>query len=126
MSTLITICRENFAELKIICDKRASLVGELCSLTDNALCIQKEEYETNSMSIYVERNLGGIESTGLCKFYVQNTSDLFKCDNHKLSLNPSAIHKMDKIGSMKEYWRKTYNITEKEHRIVYTKENKKE
>jgi hypothetical protein len=34
--------------------------------------------------------------------------------------------KMMPIGSMKEFWRKSYNITEKEHRIVYTKENKKE
>ena len=30
------------------------------------------------------------------------------------------------IGSMKEFWRKSYNIIEKEHRIVYTKENKNE
>lgn len=126
LSTLITICRENFAELKIICDKRANLVGELCSLTDNALCIQREENEINSMTLYIERNLGGIESTGLCKFHVEDTSILFKCDKHKLRLNSSAQITMDKIGSMKEFWRKSYNITEKEHRIVYTKENKKE
>lgn len=126
LSTLITICRENFAELKIICDKRANLVGELCSLTDNALCIQREENEINSMTLYIERNLGGIESTGLCKFHVEDTSILFKCDKHKLRLNSSAQITMDKIGSMKEFWRKSFNITEKEHRIVYTKENKKE
>lgn len=126
LSTLITICRENFAELKIICDKRANLVGELCSLTDNALCIQREENEINSMTLYIERNLGGIESTGLCKFHVEDTSILFKCDKHKLRLNSSAQITMDKIGSMKEFWRKSYNIIEKEHRIVYTKENKKD
>lgn len=126
LSALITICRENLAELKIICDKRANLVGELCSLTDNALCIQREENEINSMTLYIERNLGGIESTGLCKLHVKDTSKLFKCDKHKLRLNSSAQITMDKIGSMKEFWRKSYNITEKEHRVVPAKENKNE
>ncbi|MBQ8852945.1 MAG: hypothetical protein IJZ67_01405 [Alistipes sp.] len=126
LSTLITICRENFAELKIICDKRANLVGELCSLTDNALCIQREENEINSMTLYIERNLGGIESTGLCKLHVKDTSILFKCDKHKLRLNSSAQITMDKIGSMKEFWRKSYNITEKEHRTITIDNNMEE
>ena len=39
LSTLVTLCRQNYAELKIICDKRASLVGEFCSLSVYVLCI---------------------------------------------------------------------------------------
>lgn len=125
LSTLVTLCRQNYAELKIICDKRASLVGELCSLSDNVLCIYRDEADIDSLEVYMERNFGGIDSTGLAKYKISNTKGLFFCQNGKFAMNDKDI-KMMPIGSMKEFWRKSYNITEKEHRIVYTKENKKE
>lgn len=125
LSALVTLCRQNYAELKMICDKRASLVGELCSLSDNVLCIYKDEADIDSLEVYMERNFGGIDSTGLAKYKILKTNDLFFCKDGEFVMNNEHIEVIP-IGSMKEFWRKSYNITEKEHRIVYTKENKKE
>lgn len=125
LSTLVTLCRQNYAELKIICDKRASLVGELCSLSDNVLCIYRDEPDTDSLEVYVERNFGGIYSTGLAKYKISNTKGLFFCQNGKFAMNDKDI-KMMPIGSMKEFWRKSYNITEKRHRTIHSKEDKLE
>ena len=125
LSTLVTLCRQNYAELKIICDKRASLVGELCSLSDNVLCIYRDEADIDSLEVYMERNFGGIDSTGLAKYKILKTNDLFFCKDGEFVMNNEHIEVMP-IGSMKEFWRKSYNITGKEHRIVPTKENKNE
>ena len=123
LSTLVTLCRQNYAELKMICDKRASLVGELCSLSDNVLCIYRDEADTDSLEVYMERNFGGIDSTGLAKYKILKTNDLFFCKDGEFVMNDEHIEVMP-IGSMKEFWRKSYNITEKKHRTILNKGDK--
>lgn len=65
----------------------------------------------------MERNFGGIDSTGLVKYKISNTKGLFFCQNGKFAMNDKDIEIVP-IGSMKEYWRKYYNITENEHRTI--------
>lgn len=123
MSTLISLCRENYAELKMICDKKASVVDELCSLSDNVLCIKREEKDDDCMTVYLERNLGGVESTGLCRYEIEKPYSLFKCDGSGLAMNEQCVTPVN-IGSMKEFWRQTYNsITTKPRTVVF--ENRK-
>lgn len=113
LSALITLCRQNFAELKIICDKRANLVGELCSLSDNVLCIYRDEADIDNIIVYIERNFGGIHSSGLAKFIITVNEDLFICNDSGFFINENNIT-VHKVGSMKEYWRKTRNIVLKD------------
>lgn len=40
LTALVTLCRENDVELKILCDKKAGFIKELCSLADNVVCIE--------------------------------------------------------------------------------------
>lgn len=116
LSALITLCRQNYAELKMICDKRASMVGELCTLSDNVLCVYRDEADINKMIIYMERNFGGVHSSGLAKYRISDTNDLFYCENNELKLKEENIETTE-IASMKEYWRKTKNV------ILKNKEN---
>lgn len=116
LSTLITLCRQNFVELKMICDKRANLVGELCSLSDNVLCISREEDDIDNITVYMERNFGGIQSSGLAKYIISTTDELFTCSNRGISINANNIQ-TQKVASMKEYWRKTQNIILKKRNI---------
>ena len=103
--------------------KRASLVGELCSLSDNVLCIYRDEVDTDSLEVYMERNFGGIDLTGLAKYKILKTNDLFFCKDGEFVMNDEHIEVMP-IGSMKEFWRKSYNITEKKHRTILNKGDK--
>ncbi len=114
LSALVTLCRQNYAELKIICDKRANLVGELCSLSDNVICIYKNEDDINNLTIYMERNFGGIHSSGLAKYTISNINKLFIHSDNCFDINKQIIS-ANEIGSMKEYWRKTYNIIPQKH-----------
>lgn len=123
LSTLVSLCREKYAELKMICDKKAGIVDELCSLSDNVLCIKRDEADLGNATIYLERNLGGVESTGLGKYEIINTSKLFECDATGFKMNMAVVSPF-RIGSMKEFWRKSYNIIEKEHRTIPVQEDK--
>ena len=123
LSTLVSLCREKYTELKMICDKKAGIVDELCSLSDNVLCIKREESDLDKMTIYLERNLGGVESTGLGKFEIDNPSALFECNGSELKMNMSSV-KPYRIGSMKEFWRKSYNVIEQERRTISIQEDK--
>lgn len=123
LSTLVSLCREKYAELKMICDKKAGIVDELCSLSDNVLCIKRDEADLENATIYLERNLGGVESTGLGKYEIINTSKLFECDATGFKMNMAVVSPF-RIGSMKEFWRKSYNIIEKEHRTIPVQEDK--
>lgn len=73
----------------------------------------------------MERNFEGVDSIGLAKYKILKTNDLFFCKDGEFVMNDEHIEVL-LIGSMKEFWRKFYNITGKEHRIVPTKENKNE
>lgn len=116
LSTLITLCRQNFAELKMICDKRANLVGELCSLSDNVLCIYRDETDLDKITVYMERNFGGLHSSGLAKFLISLDDELFICNDGKFSINENNIQ-IQKVASMKEYWRETQNVILKKRNI---------
>lgn len=116
LSALINICRNNKVEIKILCDKRAALVNELCSLADNIICIQREEKDLNRMTCYIERCTHNLAPSEVFKMDIPDIETCFHCNYNckekKYSLDANNI-KSKKIGSMKEYWRKTINITQK-------------
>lgn len=135
LTALVTLCRENNVELQILCDKKAGLTKELCSLADNVICIQRDEEDYNQITLFVERFAEHISPSEIMQYKISNVSELFICkkdillnaDFSKLDNDKSkcpdksekteaddtitrAKVKYGRIGSMKKYWRKRYDV----------------
>lgn len=135
LTALVTLCRENNIELQILCDKKAGLTKELCSLADNVVCIQRDEEDYNKITLFVERFAEHISPSEIMQYQINNVSELFICkkdillnaDFSKFKNNDSkcldesekteadvsitrAKIKYGRIGSMKKYWRKKYDV----------------
>lgn len=110
---LINICQEHNVELTILCDKSSERAHEVCTLSDNVVCIRREPEDVDSFSMFVERMAEPPFPSAIIQYSIKNVSDLFVCDNKGLHINDSAdiTHKF--IGSMKEYWRKTEKVVTK-------------
>lgn len=110
---LINICQEHNVELTILCDKSSERAHEVCTLSDNVVCIRREPEDIDRFSMFVERMTEPPFPSAIIQYDIKNVSDMFVCDNRGLHINDSAdiTHKF--IGSMKEYWRKTENIVTK-------------
>jgi len=122
LTALVTLCRENNVELQILCDKKAELTKELCSLADNVVCIQREEDELNKISLYIERFAEHVSPSEIYKYEILNVHELFTCDGTDMRLNlnvpetsesdngnnscSNVIVTYKQIGSMKNYWRR--------------------
>lgn len=87
LTALVTLCRENDVELQILCDKKAGLTKELCSLADNVICINRDKADTNSIVLYLERFAEHISPSEIIQYDIDNISELFKCDGEDLKLN---------------------------------------
>ena len=109
LNTLTTLCRECFVDLTILCDKRAERVKELCSLSDNIICIRREENDLKECKLFVERSVYSKKDSQIIKAKVADINKLFSINNDKLSFD-GKYYRTYEIGSMKEYWRKTVNV----------------
>lgn len=67
-------------EIKILCDKRAALVNELCSLADNIICIQREEKDVNRMTCYIERCTHNLSPSEVFKMDIHDIETCFHCN----------------------------------------------
>lgn len=132
LTALVTLCRENNVELQILCDKKAGLTKELCSLADNVICIQRDEDAINKIALYIERFAEHISPSEIMKYEIENVSELFICKDGDIRLNAKFNHdtpnkqddteiaktsdmayiKYKHIGSMKKYWRKKIDTGE--------------
>ena len=111
LSALINLCREKKIELCILCDKKASLAKELCSLADNVVCTRRGMADRDKVSVYLEKVMGhvGTHPCEIFQYDLRNASRLFVCGKEGLELDSSCIAAKE-IGSMKEFWRAKYDI----------------
>ena len=123
LSAMVEFCRIRDISLTILCDKKASLVHELCTLTDNVICIKRANKQLKKghltdCSLYLERHACSTFPSEIIKYNILDITKLFRCDiqcqpcgtrNFGLRYNnvTSRI-----ISSMKEFWRQTVNIND--------------
>jgi len=117
LSALISLCHHHKVKLTILCDKKAFLTQELCSLADNLICIKREselsDNKINALKLYVERNVNMQDSSRIIRYEIEDVQSLFSCEQEGISFNKDLVIKADAIGSMKEYWRQTMNVVSK-------------
>lgn len=87
LTALVTLCKENNVELQILCDKKAKLTQEVCSLVDNVICIHREEKGLNNISLYIERFGEHISPSEIYKYEITNVPELFSCNGIDIDLN---------------------------------------
>ncbi|MCM1218483.1 MAG: hypothetical protein NC548_28680 [Lachnospiraceae bacterium] len=140
LTALVMLCRENDVELQILCDKKAGLTKELCSLVDNVICIQRNQEDLNKIILYIERFGEHIAPSEIHQYEITDVLNLFKCNGMDFELNarfePTSVSKISeneiqkhstdasdnkelchqaiiaykRIGSMREYWRKRVGV----------------
>lgn len=111
LSALITFCREKNIKLTVLCDKKTSLVQELCSLTDNVISTNREKSDINQVTFYIEKNVYASSNSIIKQCDILNMSQLFKCEQGIISITEdTSVYNENEIGSMKEYWRKGENV----------------
>lgn len=110
-NALISVCEENNVSITILCDKSSKRVREVCTLADYVMCVEREENDVPAkITIYAERmgDYGG--PSMVMKYKVSDALRMMTCENGQLSLNKEVIFTPKQLGSMKEYWRQTYNV----------------
>lgn len=100
LTALVTLCRENDVELQILCDKKAGLTKELCSLADNVVCINRDKADTNSIVLYLERFAEHISPSEIIQYNIDNISELFKCDGADIRLDAIVREEKDEIKEL--------------------------
>lgn len=106
---LINVCREHNVELSILCDKSGERAREICTLADNVLCVERDEDNIRSLKVYIERHSDYTTPSAILKFVIKDIDKLFKCDKNGLSIDFTSGIEAHILGSMKEYWRQTWN-----------------
>ena len=127
LSTMVEFCRVKDIALTILCDKKASLVHELCTLADNVVCIKRDsnkddtsgDKQHKNCSLYLERNAYQKNPSEIIRYDIEDITTLFKCerecekhDKKILSLQYDNNVKAEIISTMKEFWRQTVNIND--------------
>lgn len=97
LSALISLCRENNVSMQILCDKRETLTGTLCSLSDNVICVKREEHEPDSVTLYIEKDANAVQPSEIYKYKISNVLRLFKCTGNHMVINCNDIKEMDSM-----------------------------
>lgn len=108
-AALINICHNHNVELSILCDKSGERAREVCTLADNVICIERNQSDIKSISLYIERFSSPPFPSAILKYKIPDMENLFSCSKKNLNLNDKGIS-AEVIGSMKEYWRQTENV----------------
>jgi ATP-dependent protease HslVU (ClpYQ) peptidase subunit len=108
-TALISLCEKMGVGLTILCDKDSKRVREVCTLSDYVLCVQREVKDTpRKVTLYTERNGDDLHIGTIIKYTIKDALDLMACEkNPVFTLN--GLERIERIGSMKEYWRQKYN-----------------
>ncbi len=106
---LMEICRSHNVDLTILCDKSSERRKEVCALSDNVLCVERDSENVSECRLYIERMIENPCPSSIIRYDISDIYHLFKCDNC-IKLNDIAKISYSFIGSMKEYWRQTRNV----------------
>lgn len=118
LSTLFSICRNHNVKLTILCDKKANLVKELCSLADNVVTIRREEKAPKHVEINVSRGASMGVPSRILKFTTEDILHVFRCSEEEGVIIDEEKLTVTELGSLKGYWRKTVNSDIKEFKQI--------
>lgn len=112
---LINLCHMHNVELTILCDKSGERAREVCTLADNVICVKRNERDIKNIAIFIERSAIAPFPSAILKYTVPDVQGLFVCKEKTLDITLDNATKPVSliIGSMKEYWRQTYNVNSK-------------
>lgn len=108
LSTLIAICHSHKVMLTILCDKSASLAHEVCTLADRVLAIRRQPEDIYNIEINVERGCESNIPSRIMRFNLTDILHAFRCESDSMTIRDNNI-RGELIGSVKDYWRKTFN-----------------
>lgn len=127
-AALINLCHEHKVDMTILCDKHATRTKELCTLADNVICIDREKNDINRATIYVEKGLDIPAPGVMLEYDVDDILKFYRCprldaacrnkdpkDTEGLEIAYDLLNHCRPIGSMREYWRKSYHTVPKNH-----------
>lgn len=118
INSLISLCQSYNVGMTILCDKSSERVREVCTLSDYVLCIKREESDKNKIQVYTERIGDEVHSSTIIKFTLKLPLEM-NCPNsvnqHTNTQFLPIPLKIDRLGSMKDYWRETMNTIETKH-----------
>lgn len=104
LTTLISICKDYKIKLLILCDKNASLMKELRTLSDNVVCTERVKKESR---FYIERYAGYNSPSHIFGCKIQKIENLFLCETHNghsnLFINEICIDPIY-VPNMDHYW----------------------
>lgn len=123
LSALLAICHNHNVKLTVLCDKSASLTHEASSLFDTVIDIRRDEDNIYNIELSVERGGNEFIPSRILHYSISDILHLFSCNGDRIAVDGEydkdktdevkndGFHRIDGkvIGSMKEYWRKTFN-----------------
>ncbi len=123
LPALVSICRNRDIELKMLCNKKAGLTAEVCAIADNVVCIRRDKEDIENITLYLEKNASNTVPSEILEYKISGVYNLFCCGDNGVEFNAKFYLDGDtasneslakvivsKIGSMKDYWRDTYNV----------------
>lgn len=102
-AALKSFCQKRGIDLIILCDKKAGLVNELISLSENVICMQRGE-SFDEVSFLIEKFAGNIYPSQIYKIRTKHIYKLFQCDFSDCQIRVQG--EIEEIGSMTDYWNK--------------------
>ena len=105
LTTLINLCHEKNVRLYILCDKRASLAKELCCLSDNVICMERNVDDKDNVKLYLERSSESLRPSKIYKYELKDIYNIFSCSKETGFILRDDLVDHKEIGSMKDFWR---------------------
>lgn len=102
-AALKSFCQKRGIDLIVLCDKKAELVNELISLSENVIYVNREN-NPHEVSILIEKLAGNIRPSQIFKIKTKNIYTLFSCDFSDCSISESEQLEIEEIGTMINYW----------------------
>lgn len=100
-AALKNFCQKKGVDLIILCDKKAGLVDELISLSENVICMHRDN-EPHKVTFLIEKVAGNILPSQIYKITTAHIYELFECDfsNCRLAISGN----IEEVGSMTDFW----------------------
>lgn len=84
----------------ILCDKKAGLVDELISLSENVICMCRDK-DPRKVTFLIEKFAGNILPSQIYEITTTHIYDLFECDFSNCRL--TVPDNIEEIGSMTDF-----------------------
>lgn len=100
-AALKNFCQKKGVDLMILCDKKAGLVDELISLSENVICMCRDK-DPRKVTFLIEKFAGNILPSQIYEITTTHIYDLFECDFSNCRL--TVPDNIEEIGSMTDFW----------------------